>query len=453
MKQKTIFITCFFNMVVRNILNTSFFDSFKSKSDLNIVLLVPADKEFLYKKEFGNDSVIIEPINIRKTGTVNLLFHWVFWNLLDTESKKIHRIVQFNKDKNVFSFLLKIFISKIGHLKILVSFLRRLDCKIVPGGGYDRLFNLYKPSIVFSTDPQDLRLHELGDSYLLREAKRHKVVTAAMSRSWDSITTKGILRTLPDILIVQNINIKKQAIKYHFMNHDKIKVVGIPHYDNYISGKRSDRKVFFKSIGFDSNRKLILFVPPSDIWTGDKTLNKHLLRELCKTGEQIMVRFPIFGGLNLGDFKSEGKLFFDMPNNSEKLEESFINKEDDNHLADSLFHCDVVVTGPSSLMLDAGIFDKPIVLIGYDGDTAKPYWKRLSRYYDYEHQKDFINSGFAKIAKNPEELVSLVKKYLNNPSLDHESRKVVAKDISNMDGLSGSRLTYAIDELFRIIKE
>ncbi|MEK7674082.1 MAG: CDP-glycerol glycerophosphotransferase family protein [Patescibacteria group bacterium] len=441
--KRTIFITCFFNLVGRNILSTKFFELLKSSDKFKIVLLVPSDKETLYKHNFGADNVVIEPIFIKKIGTVNLFFHWIFWNLLDTESKKIHRVVQLNKDKNIFSFLLKTFISKIGHLKIFVSFLRRLDYKIVPGGGYDQLFNLYKPSIVFSTDPQDLRLHELGDSYLLREAKRHNIATFAMSRSWDSITTKGILRTLPDILIVQNMNIKKQAIKYHFIYSDKIRVVGIPHYDNYISGKRSDREIFFKKMGFDSNKKLVLFVPPSDIWTGDKTLNKHLLNGLSKTGEQIMVRFPIFGGLDLGDFKSEGKLFFDMQNNSEKLEESFMNKEDDNHLADSLYHCDVVVTGPSSLMLDAAVFDKPIVLIGYDGGDSgykKPYWKRLSRYYDYEHQKDFLNSGFAKIAKNPEELILFVKDYLNNPKTDSSARKIVAMDISSLDGNSGARL-------------
>ena len=446
MNQKTIFITCFFNMVARNILSTSFFDSLKSRSDLRVVLLVPKDKESLYRKEFGSGNIIIEPINIKKTGTTNLFFHLIFWNLLDTESKKIHKIVQLNKNKNVFSFFIKSFISKVGHFKIFISFLRWIDYKIVPGGGYDRLFDFYKPSIIFSTDPQDLRLHEFGDSYLLREAKRHSVATIAMSRSWDSITTKGILRTLPDVLIVQNMNIKNQTAKYHFMNPDKIKVVGIPHYDNYVSGKRSDREEFFKKIGFDGKKKLILFVPPSDIWTGDKTLNEHLLRELGKTKEQIMVRFPIFGGLDLGDFKSGGNLFFDMPGSSEKLEESFMDKEDDDHLADSLYHCDVVVTGPSSLMLDAAVFDKPIVLIGYDGDKKKPYWQKLGRYYDYEHQKDFINSGFAKIAKTPEELVSFVKDYLNNPKLDCGARKKIAINISGLNGNSGARLFSIFDE-------
>ena len=90
MNQKTIFITCFFNMVARNILSTSFFDSLKSRSDLRVVLLVPKDKESLYRKEFGSGNIIIEPINIKKTGTTNLFFHLIFWNLLDTESKKIH---------------------------------------------------------------------------------------------------------------------------------------------------------------------------------------------------------------------------------------------------------------------------------------------------------------------------------------------------------------------------
>mgnify|MGYP001598025520 FL=1 len=100
--KRTIFITCFFNLVGRNILSTKFFELLKSSDKFKIVLLVPSDKETLYKHNFGADNVVIEPIFIKKIGTVNLFFHWIFWNLLDTESKKIHRVVQLNKDKNIF---------------------------------------------------------------------------------------------------------------------------------------------------------------------------------------------------------------------------------------------------------------------------------------------------------------------------------------------------------------
>lgn len=441
MNPKTIFITCFFNLVVRNILETECFSILKSKKDIRIVLLVPEKKGDFFRKEFGGANVIVEEIPFLSPSKINLFFHFLSWNLLNNDSKKIHRIVQLGKDKNRLRYWFTSFLSLLGVLVLIRKIFRALDYWFVPGGGYDDLFEKYKPSVVFATDMQDLRTQEYSDTYLIREARRLGIPSVGMSRSWDSMTTKGLLRTIPDLLIVQNKAIANWAIQYHSVSKKRIVTVGIPHYDQYLSGKRLSRESVFSKLGLNPGKKLVFVTPPSDIWTGEPGFNNYLLKALSELGEQIVVRFPIFGKLEIGDFVRPRGMVFDIPSNESRLEESLLRRSDDDHLADLLFQSDLVVTSPSSIILDAAVFGKPTILIGFDGDRPLSYWKSLRRYYDYEHQQAVIQKGNLVIAKSREELLEFIRKYLDNPAAYAKNQLEVAEEFCyRLDGHSGERL-------------
>ncbi len=439
---KTIFITCFFNLVVRNLLETDFFSLLKKKSDIRIVLLVPEKNKDFYQREFGAPNVLVEPIKFRPLSKINLLFHVLFWNLLNTYSKKIHKLVRLGKDHNYLSYVFLSLIAWTGGFGFIRNFARLLDYYLIPGGGFNALFEKYRPDLIFATDLQDLRAQEFSDSYLVREAKRRGIYSVGMGRSWDSMTTKGLLRTLPDIIAVQNTNIESWVINYHGVPKSRLRVVGIPHYDDYLVGQRSDREEFMTRLGLNPARRYIFVTPPSDIWTGDKSFNNFLFNELAKLGEQVVVRFPLFGALETGGFKPPAGMVFDVPKNVVKLEESMLRRSDDQHLANLIYHSDVVLTSPSSIILDSAIFYKPTVLIGFDGDKPKPFWDSLLRYYEYEHQQEVIKKGKLPIAKSPEEMRDLLKSYLENPEKDKEARKLVAEGACfKLDGKSGERLS------------
>ena len=441
----TIFISCFFNLVARNVLHTKFFEYLKKTKGYRIILLVPKINADAFKKEFSNTNIIIESVHFLPMSKINLLFHWLSWNLLNTKSKKIHKIVQFGKDSNRLMYMFTSFLGWLGGYKIIRKIFRKLDYWLVPRGMFDYLFNKYKPDMVLATDIQDLRVQELCDTSLVREAKRRGIYSMGMGRSWDSMTTKGLLRTLPHQLIVQSTSIKDQAIKYHSVDSKQVFVTGTLHYDKYILGKHMPREDFFKNLGLDESKKLILLTIPSDIWTGDASLSRYLLNTFSQLNEQVIVRFPLFGKVDVGDFKLPLKMVFDNPYNSDRLEESKLSIDDDDHLADLIYYSDVVVTGPSSIILDASIFNKPVVLIGFDGDKSRPYWKSMSRYYDYEHQQSAILLGKMKVAKDKDQLVNLVLEYLSNPDLNKEGRRAVAENICfKLDGQAGLRLTQLI---------
>ncbi|MEK7629043.1 MAG: CDP-glycerol glycerophosphotransferase family protein [Patescibacteria group bacterium] len=441
----TIFISCFFNLVARNVLHTKFFEYLKKTKGYRIILLVPKINADAFKKEFSNTNIIIESVHFLPMSKINLLFHWLSWNLLNTKSKKIHKIVQFGKDSNRLMYMFTSFLGWLGGYKIIRKIFRKLDYWLVPRGMFDYLFNKYKPDMVLATDIQDLRVQELCDTSLVREAKRRGIYSMGMGRSWDSMTTKGLLRTLPTKLVVQSVSIKDQAVRYHSVDSEQIVVTGTLHYDKYVLDERTSRETFFRELGFDPSKKLILLTIPSDIWTGNASLSHYLLNIFSQLNDQIIVRFPLFGKVDIGDFKPAQTMVFDNPYNSDRLEESRLSISDDDHLADLIYHSDVVVTGPSSIILDASIFNKPIVLIGFDGEEARPYGQSMARYYDYEHQQLAILSGGMKVAKDRDQLINLVLEYLANPDLDNKGRRQVAENICfKLDGQSGLRLAQLI---------
>lgn len=426
--RKTIFITCFFNLSVRNILGTEFFKYLSRDEGLRIVLLVPQGKADLFRKEFGKENVLIEEVKFRKLSFFNLLFHLLSWNLLNTPSKKFHRWMSLKKGEGRTAYFLKSFLAFLGRSRFIIRLFRWLDYILVKKGSYDYLFKKYQPSLVFATDMQDLRVQEMSDTYLVRAARKLGIKSIGMSRSWDSITTKGLLRTLPDVLVVQSETIKGQVIKYHAVASKNIEVIGTPHYDTYLNRSRTSRQDFFSCIGLDPNKKLILLCAPSDMWTGDKELIPALLQVFAELGEQTIVRFPLFGGFDVSDFKKPPSMVYDMPKNVSKLEESFLDLKDDDHLADLIFHSDVVITGPSSIILDAAIFNKPVVLIGFD-ETKRSLWQNIARYYEYEHQKQTIKEGGFKIAKSKADLINLVQHYLDFPNEGRKEREKVAQSV------------------------
>ena len=96
------------------------------------------------------------------------------------------------------------------------------------------------------------------------------------------------------------------------------------------------------------------------------------------------------------------------------------------------------------MIIDAMVFDKPVVLVGFDA-AARPYGRSIQQYYDYDHQRDIIARGGVRFAVSPAELEHWAKQYLSDPSLDFAGRKKIRDEFCGpLDGKSGQRLAKII---------
>lgn len=419
---KTIFITSFHQLVSRNILSTPILDELLQKKDLRVVIIIlnfPVKKLF-FEEVYGSRGAIIETIP-RPLGWQDALLRYLALAGLNTEALALKRQTEL---KGSGSILAKV----LTKIPLWPRFYRWLNVRLMPRQAYRDLFLRYHPDLIFSTDIQNDY-----DVRLLAEAKYHGIKTLSMVRSWDNLTSKGLIRIFPDALLVHNEIIKQEATLYNGIPRDRITVVGIPHYDHYCKEARVGRSEYFKRIGGDPKKRLIFFAPTGDRYIAQNHIDRdilELLDEWLPPDYQILVRFPPHDTVNLDGLQKSGRIMFDIAtmeniNMPRKVE---LTREMDGHLADSIYHSELVVCGPSTISIDGALFDKPVILIGFDGQKKRTYFESIRRYYAYEHQKRIIASGGVRLAAAPEELRHLLKEYLEHPERDHDGREKIVSE-------------------------
>jgi len=435
---KTIFITSFHPLISRNILRTGLLDILAGR-DMKVVILAPQIKKEYFLKEFSGKNISVEGVDMVLSKR-DFFFRQIALAITPTSDLYIKKRTKLYEDKKRFSFaaaMLPAFL--FGRSKMALFVLRFFDYVFGDRKSIRDLFMKYKPDIIFSTDIQN----EI-DIRILQFAKKEKIKTAGMVRSWDNLTSKGVIRFCPDILITHNEVVKKEAVYYSRIDPGRIKVIGIPHYDKYLLGHAESRESFFKKFGFDINKKLILFAPIGDRYIKNNTTDQYVLDALSELDTNILVRIPPTDGVSFGGFESKkAKVAFDDAGTSswkggKKLNE--IGASDDKSLISSLCHSNAVVTGQSTITIDAAVFGKPAVIIHFES-PKHPYWESITKYYDYEYYAKFNEYCGLRFAESPADLVGLVNAYLENPEKDRDIRERILKNqVRFMDGRSTERL-------------
>lgn len=428
------FITSCHPLISRNILSTGVLDILL-KNNIKLVLIVPKSKVDFFTKSFGRPGISVEGIDL-KIGKREGFLKYLSLASLNTNTLNIKRKTEM-RGSGTFSkfFLSNYFAHLLIRLFEYLTYRRNL---------FGELFIKYKPNNVFVTDIQN----EI-DISLLNEAKKNKIKTIGMVRSWDNLTSKGLIRVVPNQLIVWNEIIKFEAVKFHNINISNISIIGIPHYDEYKKYDYSNKQIYFKKIGGDPNKKMVLVIPIGDRYLRDNTVDRDIVDILDKNlpeNYQILVRMPPGDYVRELENKpnqfSRIKVIYDRSfMDTDNIKTTEITKDDDIHLAQTIFWSDLVISGPSTFVIDAAYLDKPIILFGFDGYKIRNYFDSIRRYYDYDNFIPIIKSGGAKFATSKNDFVYLIGEYTKNLNIDKENRvNLVKKEVVYTDGLSTERL-------------
>ena len=448
---KTIFITSFHGLISRNIFQSEAFEVLKNRPDLKLAVFIPDYKFDFFQKNFGGGNVIFEKINPGRASKIDFIFKFIFSALLATNSVKLKRREKLDADKKYFSFFVSSLVSSVfGRVGFLKSFFRWIY-GFIPSGKFSGYFEKYKPDLVFCSDIQNE-----NDILMLKEAKKRKIKSLGMVRSWDNLTCKEFIKVVPDKMIVNNEILKKEAQEHHGIDPEKIFVCGIPHYDAYVRQGRAGREDFCRGLDLDPAKKIILYAPAGDRYIKNNNVDWQILDILQKEflpDAQILARLPPADTGNLDGFQKKEGVIFDRPGkifHEGAFKEFELSRHDEKHLIDSIFQADLIICGPSTIAIDAFVFDKPVIFIAFDGREKREYIRGIGRYYDYEHVLNIIKRKGAVLARNQEELVQGAKRYLADPSLDKENRRKIIEDQCwKLDGRSGKRLAeYILKHIF-----
>ncbi len=442
---KTLFITSFHPLISRNILATPLLGKLAQDPELNIVLLVPDYKREFFQREFGAERVLVRGVRSRLPAADRFIRQLAI-AALKTYSMAIRRRWELYPGRGCLVFAAK---SALAWLMAGRTWGRRLvrwlDRRFGSRGEFGTLFDRYRPQLVFATD----LVHET-DLACIRAGRDRGVPVIAMSRSWDNLTGKGLLRAPPDIFVVQNEILKRELERYHGVRPEHIRVVGIPHYDHYMSHRPGVRQEFFANIGLDPGKRLILFAPIGDRHIRENVTDRAVLDMLVRArqaGElppdvQVLVRLPPTIPVTLGNFQPPPWIKIERPGTQfgGSVKESELDREDDRHLIESLMQSELLITGPSTIAIDAAIFDKPIILIAFD-NGGRGYWQSIRCWYDYEHFRPIVESGGTRYAPDESSCLEAIRFYLEHPEADRTGRmRIVREQLWRRDGQSTERL-------------
>ncbi len=436
---RTIFVICAAGQEIRNFLYSDFYKLAKAREDLRFVVFVPSERIDKYREKFQHDRCIIEPI-------VGIDLSW--------RAKEIFRIACFGcvptitiKSRNWFSYLnggsLGNFLAKqlfwvLGHFRIWRAFMRALDDAV-----WAPYFEKYKPNVVFGAG-----LLNEEDFTAVKHAKRRGIPTVGMTRSWDNFTSKGFLRVHPDILIVQNKSMVAEAVRLNSFPRERIRVAGFPQWDHYRDSTwHMTKEEFAKKFGLDAAKRWIVWFG-GGLMTGlfglpDKGDHIVMLADAAKRGEiknaQILAR--VHPG-HEDSMRPEARAVAPVLNFGKGWD---FTDEDIKFLLNLVRLSDVTLNLGSTMALEATIFDKPVVLIGFNGfdtDDKIPWSRRLSAALDNTlHYREVEATGGVWRVRDEKELVHAVKTYLETPSLHHEGReKIVEQLVGPVDGKASARI-------------
>lgn len=456
MKNKTIFITLAEDIIFRNVFTDLFWNFFLKDCDFKIIILVQEGRKDFFAQKFTGKPLVFEEYKRGTPTKFESFFNSLARSGLNSHTNLWSKMRSYKRGDSGFvdTFYKRILAATLGNFNWYKNLIRYFLMQVEPDKKLADLYDKYKPDMVFSTSLSNYDF----DVPVAREAKRRKIHLVGMGRSWDNFSSHGLLRALPDVLLVQNEFLKDMAPMHQAIDLNKlpIKIVGIAHYDPITNLQNivEPREKFLTRFGLGKNDKYILY----------GAMGSFLFKyedELPEVFEELMAS----GKLNVNKFIYRAHPKFKKTDFSDKLSHIYLdstgeyaigNKDglgDNEYLINSIYHSEVLVTGASTMAIDGAVLDKPIVCVAFNGKTPEDkvnYWESVARFYDlYTHFEDLLDQKGVKVARTPDELASMVNVYIKNPALDSDGRKrIVSRLAYKIDGNSSKRLAeYVLEEV------
>lgn len=332
---------------------------------------------------------------------------------------------------------------------------------------YADLFKKYQPDLVVSRTPG-----WRTDRYILREAARRRIRTAAVTIGWDNPSSYNLSGAPVDYITCWSEIQKEEFVLGSDWEPARVHIGGVPAYDGYF--KREwliPRGEYFRQHGLDPNRQLLSYacsfetlhpnfpniaaiaelvnqdqlvrpsqllirLHPNHFRPGTRFEGEaNLVREYIKGMPHVHLVEPISLGGGLGHYSGE----------------------DMDEKASMMAWSDVFLTVYSTMVVETAIHDRPIVSVTIDtpGGWNMPgvYSLPLTAIGDWPTHERFRLSGAGRVAASKDEVRQHVNFYLQNPEADSDKRrKFIADECTFTDGSAGKRTGEYLLSLFDGLK-
>ncbi|MEA2291533.1 MAG: hypothetical protein QOF17_553 [Solirubrobacteraceae bacterium] len=234
---------------------------------------------------------------------------------------------------------------------------------------------------------------------VVKSAQALGIPTALCVASWDHLTTKGMIRVLPDRVIVWNDIQAGEAAELHDVPADRVVVTGAQPFDRWFDRRpHSTRDAFCARVGLPADRPYILFVGstagisrPDD----EETFVRSWIAALRLSDDPalrdagVLIRPHPYnpGSWSQADLSDLGHVAVWPRGSANPVD------EDDRHdYFDSMYHSTAVVGINTSAMIESAIIGRPVHTIRTE-DFSRTQGGTLHFHYMLPE-----NGGFLRVA-------------------------------------------------------
>lgn len=446
---KTVVLTLSTSAEVKNLLRTKVLPVLLSDEDVKLICCVPEKKRAFYQKEFGSERVIFESVADLEYQTTSLRTFWrsLSYNSVPTRTVWIRSIKVFTEHKSIAQFFALIW-KKLTWLLGLTRPWRELvrwveynffkeDIEV-----WKPIFDTYKPDLAFATNV----IHGTNIA-LMKYARRSNVGLVGMVKTWDNLSSKGLLLVKPDVLIVPNLVVYQDAIQLGDMPRERIFDGGCPQYDDYLDPASSmTREQTCRELGIDPTKPFLLYCMGGVMNQDDPSEHLLMLDRAIEDGRlppaTIVLRaHPKYDVrvLKLDQFKH---VVFQQPGKkvSDAIGEWELGDEDIRLMLNMLRHADIEYNTGSTMTLESAIFDRPVIIVGFDGYKNRPYYQSVLQGLDVTHYRIVQQLGGVWRVNSEQELIEATKTYLQEPQKHAQGRRALVEALVGKIGMAGEQI-------------
>lgn len=444
---KTVFLFLSVRSYISDLLQTPYLTYLSSK--YRVVVFLPDTKDITPNDYIQNGNIIYIRIP-HPSGKFFTLFDTLLRNELIRSYNDNPAVLWRNKrttDKR------RLFLRRMSFMipkrLFTTRFFSWLETLCVPNPRlFMRYVSEYKPLLVLTAAPG---LNPF-DAYAILCAQRAGIPSVAVNFSWDNLTVYPRHVRHTDYLICWNKTIKKEAEELHDFKSSHIFISGIPRFDHYFTEEKHTlaREEFLKSKNLDPTRRTVLFAAKTqgdfyrDFIRAFISWQKGTLLPPLNLFVRIHPLDPLglykeFIGVPNVHVERAGELKQDDHAGGQKIE---MNARDLLNMKYTLKYCDVCVNVSSTVSIEAMVFDKPVINIGFVPE--------FSDILSFPHYRPLIEKKAVRVAETMDDVRTYITDYLKNPRREAEGRrKALGMMVAPTDGFSYKRSVDFLDDILQ----
>jgi hypothetical protein len=249
---------------------------------------------------------------------------------------------------------------------------------------------------------------------LIKAAKALGIPTVMGVASWDHLSSKGVLRVLPDLVVMWNDVQRREAEALHGVPSSRIVLTGAQPWDRWFEREPStSREEFCEKVGLRPDRRFVLFVGSTQSISMPTAELEFVTEWIAALRESTALRevgvlirpHPYNPGLwRDADLSALGEAAVWPRDGANPVDE-----DDRADYFDSLYYASAVVGINTSAMMEAAITRRPVLTVRSDRFSDSQGGTMHFNYLLPEH------GGFVRVAKKMEDHVKQLAEVIHRP--------------------------------------